>query len=320
MAVKSVEIKKWIFLLGKTISEKSGWKPTRQQIWATGTGGYALTLKKHHINKQGDCGEIQLWYDRYITGNDYRVFYAIYLSYFRQKKRLIADKHKTEIQGKWGTSKEINNNRKMKGKVWSVLCDEDKNKVLNSKERPFIEIYKSDGAFFFGKYLLDSNPHKSIKSIDKLATKLAKWNREVFSESYGNNAGKNRVNDAYEARERKALSLSLPELKRRAFKAESRIPASKDVQTTQNERNPDIAAYVKKLAAGICHLCNQSAPFKKRNQPYLEVHHIKWISKGGGDTVKNTVALCPNCHRKMHVLGLKRDVKKLADMARKRKK
>ncbi|WP_296863638.1 HNH endonuclease [Thermosyntropha sp.] len=29
--------------------------------------------------------------------------------------------------------------------------------------------------------------------------------------------------------------------------------------------------------------------------------HIEWLSRGGTDTIDNTVALCPNCHRKMHV-------------------
>ena len=36
---------------------------------------------------------------------------------------------------------------------------------------------------------------------------------------------------------------------------------------------------------------------------YLEVHHIDQLAKGGADTVENAVALCPNCHRKMHSLN-----------------
>lgn len=34
--------------------------------------------------------------------------------------------------------------------------------------------------------------------------------------------------------------------------------------------------------------------------PYLEVHHVLPLSKGGPDTPQNCVALCPNCHRAMH--------------------
>ena len=32
------------------------------------------------------------------------------------------------------------------------------------------------------------------------------------------------------------------------------------------------------------------------------------LSKGGEDTVENAVALCPNCHRKMHSLCLEEDI------------
>ncbi|WP_462180198.1 HNH endonuclease [Pseudoalteromonas gelatinilytica] len=68
----------------------------------------------------------------------------------------------------------------------------------------------------------------------------------------------------------------------------------------------------KRLAKGFCMLCDQPAPFKnKSGEPYLEVHHIVWLSKGGEDTIANTVALCPNCHRKMHIQNDQKDIKKL---------
>ncbi|WP_163591073.1 HNH endonuclease, partial [Klebsiella variicola] len=34
--------------------------------------------------------------------------------------------------------------------------------------------------------------------------------------------------------------------------------------------------------------------------PFLEVHHIEWLSNGGEDSVENAIALCPNCHRQAH--------------------
>ena len=43
-------------------------------------------------------------------------------------------------------------------------------------------------------------------------------------------------------------------------------------------------------------------------EPYLEAHHVKWLGDGGSDSIDNTVALCPNCHRKMHSLNLSADV------------
>ncbi|PGR23313.1 hypothetical protein COC52_24870 [Priestia megaterium] len=38
-----------------------------------------------------------------------------------------------------------------------------------------------------------------------------------------------------------------------------------------------------------------------------------WLSQAGLDTLDNTVALCPNCHRKMHSLNLEEDIIKLRD-------
>ena len=69
-------------------------------------------------------------------------------------------------------------------------------------------------------------------------------------------------------------------------------------------RNQDIAEYTKRRAKGVCQLCGQQAPFNDKNgNPYLECHHIIWLSKGGSDSIDNTVALCPNCHKKMHIIA-----------------
>ena len=77
-------------------------------------------------------------------------------------------------------------------------------------------------------------------------------------------------------------------------------------------RNPYIAEDAKRRAKGICRLCGLLAPFADKNgNPYLETHHIIWLSKGGADSVDNTTALCPNCHKKMHIVDDARDVKKL---------
>ena len=86
-------------------------------------------------------------------------------------------------------------------------------------------------------------------------------------------------------------------------------PKQKEVISYQYERDPKVAAYILQKAKGICHDCNQPGPFisKKTNLPFLEVHHEKSLSDNGNDTTKNTVALCPNCHRKRHY-GLKEKV------------
>ncbi|MGO2265286.1 MAG: HNH endonuclease [Vagococcus salmoninarum] len=78
--------------------------------------------------------------------------------------------------------------------------------------------------------------------------------------------------------------------------------------TTIYERDQDIVEYAKRRANGICELCKKALDFLEgEGRPFLETHHIEWLSKGGEDTIENTVALCPNCHKKMHVLDKESD-------------
>ncbi|WP_242622790.1 HNH endonuclease [Lachnoclostridium sp. Marseille-P6806] len=83
------------------------------------------------------------------------------------------------------------------------------------------------------------------------------------------------------------------------------------------ERSTLVAEIVKERAAGVCQLCNKPAPFfNKKGEAYLECHHVIWIARGGADEVYNAVALCPNCHRKMHILDEKSDVDYLMEIAK----
>jgi predicted HNH restriction endonuclease len=90
----------------------------------------------------------------------------------------------------------------------------------------------------------------------------------------------------------------------------------KTVQTSVYYRSIYIKEFARIVANGICQLCDNEAPFlDKQGNPFLEVHHIHYLSKGGTDTIDNVVAICPNCHRKVHQLELEEDVKKLKDKA-----
>ena len=77
-------------------------------------------------------------------------------------------------------------------------------------------------------------------------------------------------------------------------------------------RNADVVKIAKMRAYGICQLCKKPAPFlDSKGAPYLEVHHIVWLSRGGTDSTDNAVALCPNCHTKMHIVDDINDVNML---------
>lgn len=69
-------------------------------------------------------------------------------------------------------------------------------------------------------------------------------------------------------------------------------------------RSPYVKELVKQIAKGKCQMCGEEAPFyDKDKKPYLEEHHVKRLADSGSDTMNNVVALCPNCHRKVHVLN-----------------
>lgn len=115
-----------------------------------------------------------------------------------------------------------------------------------------------------------------------------------------------------------ATILSDKELKEKALSNNSKKrPKKSKTTSTVYDRNKFISEYAKRRAKGKCQLCIKKAPFKnKSGQPYLESHHIIWLSKGGKDTIENTVALCPNCHKKMHIINSKSDIKKLINAAK----
>lgn len=107
--------------------------------------------------------------------------------------------------------------------------------------------------------------------------------------------------------EKETLKLSDEELYERAKKVET--VGKRKVVSQVYARNNHVAGHVKRRANGYCDLCDQSAPFLDRNGlPYLECHHVEWLSRGGEDSIDNAVALDPSCHRKMHELDLKTDV------------
>lgn len=71
----------------------------------------------------------------------------------------------------------------------------------------------------------------------------------------------------------------------------------------QFKRNQKVAEWARRRADDdACLLCNQVLDFNdKEGRPYLEVHHVVPLSEGGMDNIYNVVALCPNCHKKMHL-------------------
>lgn len=100
----------------------------------------------------------------------------------------------------------------------------------------------------------------------------------------------------------KIRHLSDKELRELAERHATKKPLKESRVVVTYERNAYVRLARLRKANGKCGHCKEKAPFKKmrNNEPYLEVHHKIPLSKGGADSFENTIALCPNCHAKVH--------------------
>ena len=96
----------------------------------------------------------------------------------------------------------------------------------------------------------------------------------------------------------------IPMAELRALAAE-RATVSGHVSYAQRKayhRSAALKAYVRRRANGNCEGCGDPAPFisKTDGKPYLEPHHTTRLADGGPDHPGHVIALCPDCHRRVH--------------------
>ncbi len=185
----------------------------------------------------------------------------------------------------------------------------------NGVELHLFEVNEPKIYTYVGRVRLDGNPYQEDQP-DKEEKSRKVWIfplKLTSGEVPVVTAGKY---DTHEAKKlRQARRLSNEEIHERAAKARRKV-GQRRVMSIRYERDPYVAEDAKRRANGRCELCRSRAPFDgKDGIAYLETHHIKWLSKQGDDSIDNTVALCPNCHRKMHILNLRKDRVKLEAIA-----
>ncbi|WP_265516582.1 HNH endonuclease [Nitratireductor luteus] len=97
-------------------------------------------------------------------------------------------------------------------------------------------------------------------------------------------------------------SLRDPEERRRKLAESNGQARFRTVLRREFIRSEHVIAERLEIAGHHCESCGKEAPFLRNSNglAYLEVHHKKPLSEGGLDTVENTIALCPNCHRREH--------------------
>ena len=95
--------------------------------------------------------------------------------------------------------------------------------------------------------------------------------------------------------------LSLTALRVRALREPPKTDSNATRKTGVQERSEAVRVYVLRRADGKCEGCNSPAPFDFTDgQPYLEAHHIRRVADRGPDHPAWVIALCPNCHRRVH--------------------
>jgi len=191
------------------------------------------------------------------------------------------------------------------------------NKTLNESDTNGVDVYLSE-VFkktyytFRGRVKLIDKPYQE-EQLDRNGDPRNVWIFPLQLVDEHKPISKSKLAKTLEKRIKKNKKLTADELLERIkSKKGSRKPAKRPTRSNYFQRDEDVILYSLLRAEGICELCEKPAPFVKSDgEGFLEVHHIQHLANDGDDTIENTVALCPNCHRKMHILGKRNDVNKL---------
>lgn len=191
------------------------------------------------------------------------------------------------------------------------------NKTLAASKQSGIKVYlfesyKDNEYYYCGEVQLCDNIYTDYEiDNDGNTREVIKFPLKRVDDAAYTIINQDDVKNSEKVKEKIVRKLSQEEIKDKIKNIKSRV-VTKEVKTIYRERNQFIAEYTKNRAKGICDLCGKEAPFNDKNgRPYLESHHVITLAEGGPDVVYNTVAICPNCHRKIHILKDKNDILKL---------
>ncbi|WP_350022514.1 HNH endonuclease [Turicibacter sanguinis] len=167
--------------------------------------------------------------------------------------------------------------------------------IINSGDIPiyvFIKegtVCKLEGIFEYVEYITEEDDRKWFRLKKK---EFKKFDGLITAQQY---------NKELEGDIKNIQQLSDAEINDRISKSDT--PEIITVVSKVYKRNPEVVVATLRRANGYCEKCGCEAPFirKSDNTPYLEVHHVVPLSEGGDDNLENTIALCPNCHRELHL-------------------
>jgi 5-methylcytosine-specific restriction protein A len=109
------------------------------------------------------------------------------------------------------------------------------------------------------------------------------------------------IADKVEVEDEENAGANLDALRELALAAANLPSQGKSQARNVYQRSRDVRRYVLARANGQCEGCTCDAPFVRPDgDPYLEPHHLRRLSDGGPDHPAHVIALCPNCHRRVH--------------------
>lgn len=182
---------------------------------------------------------------------------------------------------------------------------------INGASLHLFEVFEKGKYFYHGEVNLCADPYYQQQTDKNGSERTVIIFPVVKTNGKDPTFSKEQIQALTDAGNKKTRDVSDAELEKRAAITGNKR-SSKKVTSERPDRNPYVAELARRRAQGVCQLCEQPAPFQnKKREPYLEVHHIVWLSRDGLDEPNNTVALCPNCHRRMHVIDSKKDIAKL---------
>lgn len=169
-------------------------------------------------------------------------------------------------------------------------------RAITSKERKIVSIASSKYQDVVEAGIKEAYPEKNEAEIEAYLEKIFGYEVEI-------NEWEETLKAKWEDAIIQAKKLSIKEREQLLAQAPKK-PRRIITTTTHIEYSPVIIAQRLALAEGKCEKCGKKAPFinPTDGMPYLEVHHIKAIKDGGEDILDNTIALCPNCHREVHLV------------------
>lgn len=199
----------------------------------------------------------------------------------------------------------------------SISYAQNKTLVIAEKEKIKVylfESYKDNEYYYDGQVKLIGAPYQSEETdINGKIRKVIKFPLKRIEQTKPLLIDIEDIENSEKEKLKEVRKLNSIEIKNKAKIANFENVTIKEVKTIYRERNQYISEYTKERANGICDLCEKKAPFKDKNgRPYLESHHVITLAENGPDAIYNTVAICPNCHRKIHVLHQKEDIDKLS--------